>query len=73
MTTGLRSEGETDRELIADILKRCTEMSELPDQKLEELSHWFWEFAERNHSRQAFRDSLGKVFDELLGPNGHTG
>jgi len=65
--------GETDRDLIADILQRCTELSELPAEKLEELSRWFFGFAEHHHSRDAFRDSLGKVLDELLSPNGATG
>lgn len=58
--------GDTDHELMADLVRRCTELSERPDQELAELSRWFWEFAQKNHSRPAFRQSLNTVLDELL-------
>lgn len=59
--------GDTDHELIEDIVKRCTDLSQRPDGELAELSRRFWEFAATHHSREAFRKSLGAVLDELLG------
>ena len=60
-------DGNTDQQLIENILQRCTEISELPDQQIDELSYAFWEYANRNHTRQTYRDSLSRVLDELLG------
>jgi glycosyltransferase involved in cell wall biosynthesis len=58
--------GHTDLELISDIVKRCTALAEMPDRQVEALSRRFWEFADRHHSRPAFRTSLNTVLDELL-------
>jgi hypothetical protein len=63
-------QGATDDELIADIVKRCTELSGRSDQDLKALSDWFWRFAQENHSREAFLDSLNTIFDELFGADG---
>ena len=57
--------GQTDKELIADIVKRCTALTEMPDGQLEELSRAFWDFAATHHSRDAFHGSLKSVLDEL--------
>ncbi|MBI3922079.1 MAG: glycosyltransferase [Armatimonadetes bacterium] len=59
--------GETDQHLIENILQRCIEISENSDSQLEELSHGFWEYANRNHTRLAYRESLRTVLDEFLG------
>ena len=58
--------GETDHEIIADIVKRCVAMAELPDPQVEALSRKFWEFAATCHSRESFQKSFGVVLDELL-------
>lgn len=60
-------DGDTDQALIENILQRCSVLSEYSDHQLEELSHSFWEYANQNHTRQAYRASLSGVLDELLG------
>jgi len=59
-------DGETDVELIADIVKRCGAIAEAPDHQVEALSRSFWEYAATHHSRAEFRKSFGAVLDELL-------
>jgi hypothetical protein len=62
--------GKTDYELIEDITQRCRDLSEYSAERLEELSRWIWDFTDRHHSRAAYRESLGRVLDELTGPSG---
>src|SRR5208283_4332496 len=57
--------GQTDKELIAEIARRCTSLAEMPDAQVEDLSRDFWDFAATHHSREAFRGSLKSVLGEL--------
>lgn len=58
--------GESDLEIIANIRQRCRELSEMPEDELEEWRHFFWEHARVHHTRAAYSRSLEVVLDELL-------
>ena len=58
--------GNTDHELINQIRQRCTEISAMPEQQLQEWSEYFQTYSSNNHSQAAFQQSLSKLLDELL-------
>ena len=58
--------GDTDALLIADIRQRCREIAAMPERQLEEWRRFFWEFARRHHTREAYSQSLSYVLAELL-------
>jgi glycosyltransferase involved in cell wall biosynthesis len=61
-------EGDSDGALIQDVRRRCSQMADLPEARLGELQRYFWSYARRNHTRDAYRQSLALVLDELLAP-----
>ncbi|MBA4383630.1 MAG: hypothetical protein C0410_02740 [Anaerolinea sp.] len=59
--------GSTDRELIENIRQRCNEIVNMSDKELDDLRYYFWDYAQKNHSRTAYSNSLSVVLDELIG------
>jgi len=58
--------GKTDSELIDNIRQRCAEIAIMPEEELEGLRNYFWEYAQKYHSRTAYSNSLSLVLDELI-------
>lgn len=59
--------GENDHFLIDDIRHRCQAIAQMSDKQLSECSYFFWEYAHKNHTRQAYCQSLSDLLDEFLG------
>ena len=58
--------GSTDAQLIEQIRRRCHEVAEMPLKQLDEWRSYFWEYAHKNHTREAYSRSFSRLLDELL-------